>query len=89
MSLPLSIMTSWYNHIVANGKIPFALQLNNIDSDGKESACNAGDLIQFLGWKDTLKKGMVTHSKILAQRVPWTEEPGELQSMGSQRVEHD
>ena len=37
----------------------------------------------------SLKKGMATHSSILAWRIPWTEEPGELQSMGSQRVRHD
>ena len=41
-----------------------------------------------LGWEDLLEKGMATHSSILAWRIPWTEEPGELQSMGSQRVRH-
>ena len=40
------------------------------------------------GWEDPLKKGMATHSSILAWRIPWTEEPGRLQSMGSQRVRH-
>ena len=39
-----------------------------------------------LGWKDTLEKGMATHSSILPWRNPWTEEPGRLQSMGWQRV---
>ena len=38
---------------------------------------------QSLGWEDPLKKGMTTHSSILAWRIPWTEEPGRLQSMGS------
>ena len=42
-----------------------------------------------LGWKDLLEKEMATHSSILAWRIPWTEEPGGLQSMGSQRVRHD
>ena len=42
-----------------------------------------------LGWEDPLEKGMPTHSSILAWRIPWTEEPGRLQSMGSQRVRHD
>ena len=42
-----------------------------------------------LGQKDPLEKGMVTHSSILAWRIPGTEEPGRLQSMGSQRVRHD
>ena len=41
-----------------------------------------------LGWEDPLEKGMATHSSILAWRIPWTEEPGRLQSMGSQRVRH-
>ena len=44
--------------------------------------------VQFLGQEDTLEKGMTTHSSILAWRIPWTEEPGSLQSMGSQRVRH-
>jgi len=42
-----------------------------------------------LGWEDPLEKGMATHSSILAWRIPWTEEPGGLQSMGSQRAGHD
>ena len=41
--------------------------------------------VQSLGWEDPLEKGMATHSSILAWRIPWTEEPGELQSMGSQK----
>ena len=46
-------------------------------------------MIQSLGWEDPQEKGMATHSSILAWRIPWTEEPGALQSMGSQRVRHD
>ena len=42
-----------------------------------------------LGQEDHLEEGMATHSSILAWRIPWTEEPGRLQSMGSQRVGHD
>ena len=45
--------------------------------------------VQSLGWEDPLKKGMATQSSILAGRIPWTDEPGRLQSMGSQRVGHD
>ena len=45
--------------------------------------------VQSLGWEDPLEKGMATHSSILAWRIPRTEEPGGLQSMGSQRVGHD
>ena len=40
--------------------------------------------VQFLGWEDPLEKEMATHSSILAWRIPWTEKPGGLQSMGSQ-----
>ena len=41
-------------------------------------------LVRFLGWEDPLEEGMATHSSILAWRIPWTEEPGRLQSMESQ-----
>ena len=46
-------------------------------------------LVRSLGQEDSLEKEMATHSSILAWRIPWTEEPGGLQSMGSQRVRHD
>ena len=45
--------------------------------------------VQSLGWGDPLEKGMATHSSILAWRIPWTGEPGGLQSMWSQRDGHD
>ena len=45
--------------------------------------------VQSLGREDPLEEGMATHSSILAWRIPWTEEPGGLQSMGSQRVRHN
>ena len=45
--------------------------------------------VQSLGQEDPLQKGLATHSSILAWKVPWTEKPGRLQSMGSQRVGHD
>ena len=45
--------------------------------------------VQFLGQEDPLEKKMATHSSIFAQRIPWTEEPGGPQSMGSQRVGQD
>ena len=44
---------------------------------------------QSLDWEDALEKGMATHSSILAWEIPWTEEPGGLQSAGLQRIEHD
>ena len=51
----------------------------------KASVYNAG----ALGWEDPLEKEMTTHSSTLAWKIPWTEKPGRLQSMGSQRVGHD
>ena len=44
--------------------------------------------VQSLGWEDPLEEEMAAHSGILAWKVPWTKEPGRLQSMGSQRVGH-
>ena len=45
--------------------------------------------VQFLGWVDPLEKGMATHSSTLAWEIPWTEESGGLQSMGSQKVRYN
>ena len=59
----------------------------------KNSLADAGDKrdgeVQSLGWEDPLEKEMATHSSILAWKIPYTEEPCGLQSMGSQRVRHD
>ena len=55
----------------------------------KESACNAGDLGSLPGWGRSSGEGNATHSSILSWRIPWTEEPGGLQSMGSQRVRYN
>ena len=58
-------------------------------SDDKASAYNARDWGAFLGQEDLLEKEMATHSSILAWKIPWMEDLGRLQSMGSQRVGHD
>ena len=58
-------------------------------SVGKKSACYAGDQVGSQGGEDTLEKGMATHSNILTWRIPWTQEPGGLQSMESEKVGHD
>ena len=58
----------------------------------KKLPTNAGDIemqVQSLGQEDPLEKGMATHSSVLAWRIPWTEQPGRLQSIGLQRVRHD
>ena len=57
---------------------PYHLKAFPGDSGGKESACNAGDPVQFLGWKDPLEKGTATHCSIITWRIPWTEESGRL-----------
>ena len=57
-------------------------------SNGKESVSNVGGLDSVLVSGGSLEKEIATHSSILAWRIPWTEEPGRLQSMGSQRVRH-
>ena len=59
---------------------------------GKKSAYDigdAGDMDSIQHWEDLLEEVMATYSSIIAWRIPWTEEPGELQSMGLQRVGHD
>ena len=58
-------------------------------SDGKEFAWNVGDLVRSLGWEDPLEEGTATCSSRIAWRIPWTEEPGRLQSLGLQRGGHD
>ena len=55
----------------------------------KNSPAMWENCVQSLGWEDPLEKGMATHSSILAQRIPWTEEHDRLQSMASQRVGQD
>ena len=80
------------NPIAGNGVMPgkFDFYCKRIrdfpgGSDGKASAYNVGDL----GREDPPEKEMATHSSTLAWKIPWMEEPGRLQSMGSQRVGHD
>ena len=61
-------------------------------SSGKEPACQCSrhkTQVRSLGQGDPLEEGMATHASILAWRILWTEEPGNLQSMGSQKVGHD
>ena len=58
-------------------------------SEGKASAYSAGDSGSIPGSGNPLEKEMTTHSSTLAWKIPWTEKPGRLQYMGSQRVGHD
>ena len=58
-------------------------------SVGKNLPAMRETRVRSLSWEDPLEKEMATHSSTLAWKIPWTEEPGGLQSMGSQRVGHD
>ena len=58
-------------------------------SDGNASVYNAGDPDSIPGLGRSLEKEMASHSRTIAWKIPWTEEPGRLQSMGLQRVGHD
>ena len=80
-------MISLYEGPILKKIIHFGLNFPG-HSDSKESSCNA-DLVRSLGQEDLLEKGTATYSIILAWRIPWAEEPGRLQSMGSQRVSQD
>ena len=58
--------------------------------DARDGSCKRQETwVRSLSQEDPLEEGMATHSSILAWRIPWTEEPGGLQSAGSQRVGHD
>ena len=74
VSVPDEIWRMIASRVVQSVKNPSAMQETRVWS---------------LGWEDPLEEGMATHSSIFTQRIPWTEEPGGLQSMGSQRVRHD
>ena len=65
-----------------------ALVVKNLPANAGDTR-NVRDTGLIPGWEDPLEEGVATHSSILAWRIPWTEEPGGLQSMGSHTVRHD
>ena len=74
--------------------LEIAMALENLDftggSDSKASARNVGETwVQPLDWEDPLEKETATHCSILAWKIPWTEDPGRLQSMGLHGLGHD
>ena len=73
---------TYLNIIVQRGASFVALSVKNPPTI-QETSCNSGDLGSSLGQEDPLEKEMTTHSSILAWEIPWTEEPGRLQSKGS------
>ena len=79
-------------------KIPWTEKPGRLQSMGSQSQTGLSNFnlpamqktrIQSLEWENPLEKEMATHSSILAWKIPWTEEPGQLQSMGSQTVGYD
>ena len=68
--------------------LPHQVKASLVAQTVKESVCNTGDLGLIPGSGRSPGNGTATHSSILAWRIPWTQEPGGLQSMGSQRVRH-
>ena len=81
-------------HFVLQGQICLLLQasLPRISQVAQTAKClptMRETWVQSLGWEDLLEKEMATHSSVLAWKIPWTEEPGRLQSMRLQRVGHD
>ena len=82
-------LPSMGSHRVGHDWSDLAAAVATGGSDGKESTCSAGDPVRSLGQEDPLEKEMATHSSILAWKIPWMEDPGRLQSVGSQRVGHD
>ena len=88
----LSLSTEWQQCIYTLKSCAWVRWGYPGGSDSKESACRfwrQETWVSSLGQEDPLEKGMATHSSILACRIPWTEDPGGLQSVGSQRVGHD
>ena len=86
----LSLYHEYYNHgcgLIHYATIIFMASL--VAQMVKNLPAMQETRVQSLGVEDLLEKGMATHSSILASRIPWTEEPGRLQSMGSQRVRQD
>ena len=74
----------------------YSLQVYSVDFPGGSAVKNQPAMnklkemrVQSLSWEDPLKEGMATQSRILAWRIPWTEEPDKLESIGSQRIRHD
>ena len=76
---------------VGMGKLPSSNEENSLPGGSvvKNLPAKQEMQVQSLGWEDALEKEMATYSSILAWRIPWTEECGGLESMGSQRVRHD
>ena len=80
---------SWYKGELASQVVLVVKKQTNKQKNLPAKAGDIRDVVRSLGGEDPLEEEMATHSSILAWRIPWTEEPGRLQSMGLQRVGHD
>ena len=78
-------MSPAFRRILYHWASPVAQLVKNLPADGEDTR----DMGSVPGSEDPLEKEMATHSSILAWKIPWTEEPGGLQSMGLQRISHD
>ena len=90
-SLPLRTREAlcFYLKYFSHFKDCFLVEASLVTQMGKNPSAMKETWVQSLGQEDPLEKGMAIHSSILVWRIPWTEEPGRLQSMGLQRVGHD
>ena len=83
----------YMNNALGNETLPFPLPRDGFPWSLRLPVKNLSAVqktwVQSLGQENPLEKGTATHSNILAWRIPWTEQPGGLQSVGSQRVRHD
>ena len=80
----------WYKQASLKRRIQKPSYTNTLMAQMVKNLCTMQETqVQSLGWEEPLEKGMATKSSILAWRIQWTEEPGGLQSVGSQRVRHN
>ena len=75
--------------IVKSSEVDIKVHVSSVAQMVKRLSTMQETRVRSLGWEDPLEKEMATHSSTIAWKIPWTEEPGRLQSMGSQRVGHD
>ena len=86
---PGTVSTFGQNSLVVSTMLPWPQWASLVTHKVKNLLAVQETEVRSIGREDPLEKGMATHSSVLAWRIPWTEEPGELQAMGSQRVRHD
>ena len=79
----------WWLRVLPLWKTDYVKEVSLVAQTVKNLPAMQETWVRSLGWEDTLEKGMATHSSVLARRIPWTEEPSRLQSMGLQRVGHN